>query len=312
MITLLQVAGGLLLLFLGGEVLVRGSVSLAKNFGISTFVIGLTVVAYGTSSPEMLISIQAVLDGYPDIATGNVIGSNISNILCVLGLTALVYPVAIDKNSNLKDTIFVMFVSILFYVMCILNLVSIYTGVLFILILVIYTFNLINNSKKKRNEIVVQEGDVPDVLYKTPIAIILCFVGFALLVVGANFMIEGAVKLAKIAGVSEAIIGVTLVAFGGSVPELATSVVAAFRKNSEIALGNILGSNLFNILGIIGFSSLLKTIPVNPNFIKFDLPVMVISMLSMLLVVYFRPTLSRVVGGLFFISYIGYVSYQFV
>ena len=201
MITFLQVAGGLILLFLGGEVLVRGSVALAKNFGVSTFMIGLTVVAYGTSSPEMLISIQAVLDGYPDIATGNVIGSNISNILCVLGLTALIYPIAIDKKNNIKDTAIVTGVTILLYVACLLDIISLYTGLFFILLLIIYTYNLIRKSRKEKLLATDLGEDVPDVTYKTPIAILLCAVGFGLLILGANFMIEGAVKLATLAGV---------------------------------------------------------------------------------------------------------------
>lgn len=309
MITFLQIAGGLLLLFLGGEFLVRGAVALAKNLGVSTFVIGLTVVAYGTSSPEMLISVQAVLDGYPDIATGNVIGSNISNILCVLGITALVYPMAIDRKNNLNDTIFVMAISLLFFVVCLFGFLSIYSGFLFLSLLIIYTVNLIIKSKNKKEEI---NSDVPEANHNIAIAILLCLVGLGLLIFGSNILVKGAVTLAKIAGVSEAIIGVTLVAFGGSVPELATSVLAAIRKNSDIALGNILGSNLFNILGIMGISSLVKDIPANADFVKFDLPVMCLSMAIMLFVVYKKPYLSRTMGGFFFISYVGYISFQFI
>lgn len=315
MITFLQIAGGLLFLFLGGEILVRGAVALAKNLGLSTFVIGLTVVAYGTSSPELVISTQASLNGYPDIALGNVIGSNISNILCVMGLTAVIYPIAIDKKLSFFDGIFMLGVTILFYLISLTGKVSFVVGSVFIVMLCVYTWLVFKKAKQTDDglpkEQIREIEEQIKVSLGTPQALLACAAGFGLLLFGSDILIKGAITLATAIGLSQAAIGVTLIAFGSSVPELATSLIAAFHKRSEIVFGNIIGSNLFNILGIIGVSSIVSPMEVNRQFLTFDMPIMFGVTLWLVFLMYKFPTISRPAGGLFVVGYIAYISAQF-
>jgi len=316
MIIALQILGGLLLLFLGGEVLVRGAVALAKGLGLSSFVIGLTVVAYGTSSPEMVISTQAALTGHPDIALGNVVGSNISNILCVLGLTAIIYPIAIDKKLGSFDGLFMLIVTCLLFGLLFLGTLNYIAGSIFLTVLVIYTFMVFKKARESKD--LAPEAQTAEIEGQIKIklnlwqSIAACLVGLVLLTLGGNTLIGGAVSLAKIAGLSEAAIALTIVAFGSSLPELITSVVAAYRNNSEIAFGNIIGSNLFNILGILGVTSMLAEVPVSEQFMRFDMPILLVVTLSLFAIILYMPKISRSIGVLYFSSYIAYVAAQFV
>lgn len=315
MITALQIIGGLALLFIGGEMLVRGAVALAKELGLPIFVIGLTVVAYGTSSPEMVISVQAALGGHADIALGNVIGSNISNILCVLGLTAIISPILIDKKLSLTDSLCMLAATILLYIFCFFGDLSRITGVVFLVVLAVYTYLIFRIASKKKDNIPAEAAEEIEAQIKVKLNLWqscgLCLVGVLLLIFGGDTLIKGAVTLAKIAGLSEAVIGVTLVAFGGSVPELVTSVIAAFHKRSEIVFGNIIGSNIFNILGIMGVTTLLRPIEVEPSFISFDLPIVVAATAFLCLLIYLRPRIPRAIGVVFFAGYVAYILTQF-
>ena len=316
MVIALQIIGGLLLLFIGGESLIKGAVSLAKSLGMSTFIIGLTVVAYGTSSPELMISIQSALSGHPDIALGNVVGSNIANILCVLGLTALIYPIAIDKKISMFDMTFLCLITILLYGLCFLDALNQIAGIILIAILIFYTYLIFKRSKSGDQNLSSEQQEEVEEQLKTPLnlwqASAICIASFALLIIGSDILIEGSVSLARLIGISEATIGVTLVAFGGSAPELVVSIMAAIHKRSEIVFGNIIGSNLFNILGAIGITSLLHPINVDPRFVNFDLLIATAVTLILFAIIYFAPKIYRIIGAVFFASYIAYIMPQFL
>ena len=315
--TALQIIGGLILLFFGGEILVRGAVALAKDLGLSAFIIGLTVVAYGTSSPELVISVQSALDGHPDIALGNVIGSNISNMLCVIGLTAIIYPIAINKEESGFDGKIMLGVTLLLYALCALNMLNIISAVIFLGFLVGYTYFIFHNEKKKKAKKHQSEETTSEIEEQMNVklnrwqAIRLCIGGIVLLMFGGDILIKGAVELARMAGLSEAVIGVTLIAMGGSAPELITSVVAAFHKKADIVIGNIIGSNMFNILGIMGATTALESIKVDEKFLQQDLPILAITTAILLGILLTRLVFNRLLGGFFFAGYVGYLAMQF-
>lgn len=312
----LQIIGGLLLLFFGGEFLVRGAVILARKMGVSTMVIGLTVVAFGTSSPEMLISAQAALSGHPDIALGNVIGSNISNILLVLGLSALVFPVMVNGKEAAREAwIGVAAVLLLFGVCGMGSEIVRWEAAVFLLLLLLYTWQTFRRARReRRTEGITEVEEVEESILPADPAFALVYVvgGIAGLVYGADLLVEGASALARTFGISEAVIGVTLVALGGSAPELATSVVAAFRKHSDIAMGNVLGSNLFNIFGVLGVAGVLHPIEVAPRFLTFDLVVLLFISVILSLAAAGLHGVPRWLGAIFAVGYGGYVAIQFL
>jgi len=316
MLTALYIIGGLLLLFAGGELLIRGAVSLAKEIGISPFVIGLTVVAYGTSSPELMISIESILEGHPDIALGNVIGSNISNILCVMGLSACIYPIMIDKKIGASEGYMVLAVTICLAILLLtVDNFGPVIGLSFVSILCGYTIFIFWQARKKIDLLPLEQVHEVEEQMKWELtwwqAVLISIIGVGLLVAGANLLVSGTVIISRYFGVSEAAISVTLVAFGGSVPELVTSVVAAVHKKSEIVLGNILGSNLFNILGILGITSLVKPIEVSEKF-ALDAYIVMLVTLILTLTILWRNRISRSLGAVWFASYLFYVYAQFV
>lgn len=272
----LELFGGLTYLLLGGDLLVRGSVALARQAGISPLVVGLTVVAFGTSAPELFISLSAVYSGHPDISIGNVVGSNIANVLLVLGVPALIYPTVCNQESLGRDTALVVAASLLFVFLCFLGPLGRIQGGLMFAMLVIVLWRMARNGR--------QNGEADDAEFEGLLGLprsrglIALFVGlgFILLPLGANLMLDGAIQIATRFGVSSAVVGLSVVALGTSLPELATTVVAAFQRHSDLALGNVIGSNLFNILAIMGLAALLAPAPiaVPPGFLGFDLLVM--------------------------------------
>lgn len=297
----LQILGGLLLLFLGGETLVRGSCGIAKKLEIPPFIIGLTIVAYGTSSPELFISIQAASKGYSGIAIGNAIGSNISNILCVLGLSSMVYPIAINRKELLNNTVMMFWITVLTFVFCIYGTIGFFQGTIFLLILFVSTvriFRVPRDTDASEEEGILKNSFI--------LSLGLLLFGLAALITGSDLLVEGAVSVATSFGLSEDVIGVTIVAFGGSTPELATSLIAAFRKQSDIAIGSILGSNIFNILGVLGASALVADMKVSREFLVVDLPFLLVISGIFLLFIMKMKTFSRLTGSCFFVFYILY------
>ncbi|WP_335974578.1 calcium/sodium antiporter [Gaetbulibacter jejuensis] len=256
---------GLLLLVVGGEFLVRSSVALSFKLKLSKLVIGMTVVAFATSAPELLVSLQAALDGSSDISLGNVIGSNIANIGLVLGITAVISPLLVDKDFYRLNWPMMMLMSVLLYVFLKNDdYLSLMEGVLFIVMLTIFLVVLIKDSRRKTK---VNLDEVDDSLKETSnFKIILwLLIGAAALYFGSEWLVKGAKDLASAVGVSEYAISVTVIAIGTSVPELAASVIAALKKEKAISLGNLIGSNIFNIASVLGLTAIIKPIAVNPN-----------------------------------------------
>lgn len=263
--------GGLIVLIIAGEALVRGAVGIALKFNIPTLVIGMTIVSFGTSAPELLVSLKAALNDHPELAIGNVIGSNIANIALVLGITTMILPITVKRSTAHIDWPIMMITTILFYIFILNQKIEWYEGAILTAGLVGFNYYMFWNAKRqnKKEELdeeveeVKKSGVWLNIVYITIGAIGLAF--------GANWLLDGAVQIASNFGVSEHIIGVTIVAFGTSVPELITSVVAAFKKHTDISVGNLVGSNIFNLLGVVGITSLVKEIPVTMHVLTNDI-----------------------------------------
>ena len=273
-----MIAGGLVLLVIAGDILVRGAVGLSLRLGIPALIVGLTVVAFGTSAPEMLVSVAAVLDNAPAIALGNVIGSNIANVLLVLGLPALIAKIRPEGNDTRQSYLIMIAASVLFMVLCWLGPIRWPHALVLLAGLALMLAVQIRDALAHRaaGDAVELDDAVAAADPKMPWAKIALFVVLGLigLPLGAHYLVEGATHVARAYGVSEAVIGLTLVAVGTSLPELATSVVAAMKGRADVALGNVIGSNIFNLLGIIGVAGLVGPLPVPPEMLSFDLWVM--------------------------------------
>ena len=250
---------GLVLLIVGGDFLVKGSVALALRMRVSMVVIGLTVVSFATSAPELIVSVYSALTGHPDMAIGNVIGSNIANISLVLGLTALVYPLSFKKRLYQFDIPVMLTACVLFAIFLFTNaLLEAWEGFVFIVMLGILTLYLIQKSRKQ--ELLSKEVNVDSVsLFKLSFYLVS---GGTCLYFGSHFLVNGASGLAREIGLSERIISVSIVAFGTSVPELAASIIAALKKQKDLSIGNLIGSNIFNVLAVLGITSMVKPIAV--------------------------------------------------
>ena len=265
---------GLFTLVLGGEFLVKGSTNLALRMRISPLVVGLTIVAFGTSSPELLVSINAALSGSPDLTMGNVIGSNICNLALVLGVSAIIRPIRVNSDSIKIDWPMTMGSSILLYLLVREGLLKSFEGLLFIGLLVGYTVFVIRKSRKENHKIVLPEGQetIKGAGTKQLVKdIVLIVIGCIGLFFGSDWFVEGAKGLALDLGVSERVIGITVLALGTSLPELVTASIASFRNQTDLALGNLMGSNIFNILSILGITSMIKEIEVSDVILNIDM-----------------------------------------
>lgn len=314
--TFLFLLAGLLLLASGAELLVRGAARLASRFGISPLVIGLTVVAFGTSAPETAVSVQAAVAGRGDLAIGNVVGSNIANVLLILGLTALIAPLAVSRQLIRLDVPIMIGASLVVFALAWDGELGRFDGALLFAAVVIYTLFLIVQSRKDPGS-ASDEFGVEFGLHETPRPhawardLLLLLAGLALLVGGASLLVEGAAQLARALGFSELVIGLTVVAVGTSLPELATSLIAAIKGQRDIAVGNIVGSNIFNLLCVLGLSALVSpvAISVSPNALTFDFPVMIAVAVACLPVFFAGYRINRWEGLLFLAYYLAYTSY---
>lgn len=309
----LQVAAGLVILLVCGELLVRGSVALAEQLGVSKLVIGFTIIAFGTSAPELVVCIQAALDGAPGIAFGNVIGSNIANILLVIGVPALIYPLVCDTRSALRDCLIMVSGSILFMVLAWNGMIQIWQGALLVAFLAAVVLRSYYRARKEGDEgaeeaLEEYEQNMPKNLF---VSIFFVLMGLVGLILGAHLLVQGAETIARIAGVSDEIIGLTLVALGTSLPELATSIIAAFRRHGDVAIGNVLGSNLFNITGIIGATAIVEPMQAPLQVLHFDLWIMLFVSLLMIPIFISKRPIGRILGGAFCVAYVAYVTAQF-
>ena len=305
----LMLLAGLAGLFFGGEALVRGSVGIAQRLAMPPLLIGLTVVGFGTSTPELLVSVDAALRGVSDIALGNVVGSNIANILLIVGVSALVWPIRVSGDTLKRDTAVMMAAAIILVPIFAFGMMGrVAGGILFVSLVayLVFAYRQSRNARNAPNAPLADEGDLPVPARGLWLSLIWVIGGLVALMFGARFMVDGAVTIARTFGVSEAFIGLTVVAVGTSLPELATSLIAALRKQSEIAIGNIVGSNIFNILGILGLTAIIAPIPVASRFLTFDLPIMIAASLVLTLLLR-RQTVGRGIGIVMLVAYGGYV-----
>ena len=304
------------MLFIGGDLLVRGSVSIALRMRISTLVVGMTVVSFATSAPELFVSLQAVLDGSNDIAFGNVIGSNIANITLVLGVTALIFRVKISEQTITLNYPILLLSSLVFGgVLHFFGGISKFIGFLFIFLLLVFVWMLIRKSRKDNlkaatNEDELLEKSSHDSLIKSLGFLI---VGIILLKFGADYLVDGTIAIAKKFEISERVIAVTVVAIGTSIPELATSIVAALKKEHNLAIGNLIGSNIFNILAVLGVVASVKEITLADTAIfSFDYVWMIIItfVLGLFIYVFSKHRISRIEGILLLLIYIAYLYFS--
>ncbi|MFP4367246.1 MAG: calcium/sodium antiporter [Bacteroidales bacterium] len=301
---------GFVVLLISGDLLVKSGVSLSSHFRVSTLVIGVTVISVGTSAPELVVSIGAALKGHPDIAVGNVIGSNISNIALVLGVTAIIINIPVNKISVRFDWPFMMFASLLFYLFVLTGSLTFIEGLIFVTLLLVFIFW---SLRKSRVEMAQVEHIFEKARFPVWVSLVLLVISSGGLYFGATWLVEGAGSIAERFGVSERVISVTVIAFGTSVPELATSVLAAVKKQLDISIGNIIGSNIFNIFGILGVTSIIKPIPVSLE-IRYDIYWMFsISVLLLLFMLpYGRASLNRWKGIILLMTYITYILLVFI
>lgn len=307
---------GLALLVVGAESLVRGASRLAAALGISPLVIGLTVVAFGTSSPELAVSVQSALAGQANIAVGNVVGSNIFNVLFILGLSSLVIPLVVSRQLIRFDVPVMIAVSVLVLILGLDGAISRLEGFLLFLGIVLYTGYLIRLSRKETalakdefsTEYGAQEPTSPKMVVTN---LFFVLVGLGLLVLGSDLLVDGAVTIARYLGVSDLVIGLTVVAAGTSMPELVTSIVAAKKGERDIAVGNIVGSNIFNILCVLGLSALVSPtgVAISVAALSFDIPVMIAVALACFPIFFTGMVISRTEGALFTFYYIAYTAY---
>ncbi len=297
---------GLCLLFLGGEALVRGAVSLANRLELPPLVIGLTVVGFGTSMPELVVSLQAAWDDHADIAVGNVVGSNMANILLILGLSAAIAPLAVRMSGIARDIAMMMAAALVMLSLGLVGRIGSFAGLAMVAVLGVYIGYATIAGRKENHRDPQLSVRLPAL--KEAVALL---GGIAALIAGAHLLVVSSVSIALAFGVSEAVIGLTIVAVGTSLPELATSVVAAYRRHSEVAVGNVVGSNIFNILGILGLTAIVKPVQVSPELATFDVPVMVAVSAVLAVVVLTVGRLGRPVAALFLMGYAVYVSALF-
>ncbi len=303
----LYLIGGILLLILSGNWLVKSGTSIAEYFKIPPFIVGVTIISLGTSAPELFVSLQAALSGSPDIAIGNVVGSNIANIGLVLALTAIIITIPVKKSTIRFDYPVLLFTTALFVIFMLDLSVTRVEGIIMLAIMLTYILVIIKlNHKKKPSDKVKREKKIgkQNPLYAFGVVIISCLG----LLFGSNILVDGASNIATSLGISERIISITVIAFGTSVPELATSIIAAFKKQIDISVGNIIGSNIFNIFMILGVTATVKPLPVNPSTLSFDVYFLVgfVVLTGLFFIPFKKAKITRVKGLIFLAAYFAY------
>jgi len=308
----LLVSLGLVILLLAGDALVRGAVNLSLRIGIPALIVSLTIVAFGTSAPELLISIQAALKNAPGIAIGNVVGSNIANILLVLGIPAILAPIHTSHCNSKRNFVMMIAASVLFIALAADGFFRFGNGLVLLGALALVLGSAFYQARcHKKAEAAMEmdeeevEGADPDMpWWRIIVFLILGLVGLPL---GADLMVDNAEIIARRYGVSDTVIGLTLIALGTSLPELATTVMAALRRQADVALGNVIGSNMFNLLAIIGITSIIHPIRVDPDFFEFDFLVMLGASLILIPFVFLKRDITRIWGVILTVLYLAYI-----
>lgn len=310
-LSILLIIIGLAILITGAELLVKGGASLGKKMGISSIVVGLTIVAFGTSAPELIVNFFSAIKGSADIAIGNVVGSNIANILLILGISALIRELSVKENTVRKEIPFALLAIILVYVMgndelfdkSNFNAITRTDGFSLIAMFIVFMYYTFGLAKIEGKEEKIK-------IYSYPKSILMVSAGILLLFVGGKVLVDNAIILARLGGLSESLIGLTIVAVGTSLPELATSVVAAIHKHDDIAIGNIVGSNIFNIFWILGLTGTILKLPFNPS-VNFDVLICIVATFILFLAMFIgkKHKIERWQGGMFVLLYIAYIVY---
>ncbi len=302
---------GLAVLIVGGELLVRGAVGLSSAMKISPLVIGMTVVSFGTSAPELLVSIQSAMGGNPGIAIGNVIGSNIANLALVLGVTVIIFPIVAEKQTKMLDYPIMMFASVLFYIFALNLNLEFVEGLVFVVILLSFTYYLIRKSRKStKKEIAAKlesEAEAEEKESSTGMSFLFLLGGMFGLYFGSGWFVGGATEIARSFNLSDSVIGVTVVALGTSAPELVASIMAALKKQSDISVGNLIGSNIFNIFAVLGITAMVKPIAVEQEVMSFDMWWMLGISLLLVPVLYLGSKIGKLKGVILLISYVTYI-----
>ena len=310
------VAAGFVLLLAGGESLVRGSIALARRFRVSPLVIGVTIVGFGTSAPELVVGVNAALAGASGITVGNVIGSNMANMMLILGAAAAVRAISVNPDALRRDGTAVAAATVLFTAVALGGAASLFQGMLMVAALAAFIAWTLWSDMRSGNAAAALHANsaerpdrMPAGIWSMAAAIVF---GIGLLVVGADLLVDGATALARAAGVSEEVIGLTLVAVGTSLPELATSIVAAMRRHPDVCLGNVLGSNIFNLLGVTGTAAMFTPIVFHPKILGFDLWALAAMTALMIVVMLTGRRISRLEGAALLVLYTAYIAVQFV
>ncbi|QYX58681.1 calcium/sodium antiporter [Roseovarius sp. SCSIO 43702] len=303
---------GLVILLLAGDSLVKGAVNLSLRVGVPALIVSLTIVAFGTSAPELIIAINAVLENKAGLALGNVVGSNTANVLLVLGLPAILSVLHTSQCQTRKTYVQMMAATVVFIALAFRGIFDIWAAIVLLALLAYVLGGAFREAKahrrvakdRARDEEEIEGADPDMPWWQIVVFLVLGLIGLPL---GADLLVHNASIIAGHYGVSDAVIGLTLVALGTSLPELATTVMAALRRQADVALGNVIGSNMFNLLAIIGITALVGPIPVDPEFLRFDLWVMLASSLVLVPFVMFRRDIGRVWGVILTVSYLGYI-----
>ena len=302
-LNIVLVAVGIVLVLWGADRLTDGAVGLAEKMNMPQVIIGLTVVAMGTSMPEFCVSLVSAIKGTPDLAVGNVVGSNIFNTLLIVGMAAVVAPITILRSTVKKDVPFALLSSVLLLLFCFDGSLSRTDAAILFGVFIVFMYVTLRGAKSATN---IDEGQKKN--YSMMKSVLFLLLGLACLIFGSNIFVDGAVKIARTLGVSDAVIGLTIVAGGTSLPELATSVVSAKKGQSGIAIGNVLGSNVFNILFILGITGLITPMQIE-GITSVDLTMMILSVLLLWLFSFTKYTLSRCEGAVLIVLFIGYIGY---
>ena len=313
MTDVLMVIGGLAMLFVGGEALIKGAVSLARNFGLSSLLVSAVVVGFGTSAPELTVSVGAALQGSPDIAIGNIVGSNIANILLIVGAAAVLSPLLINRRAVRRDTYVMLAASLVLCGLALVGQIGFIAGLMLFCALLAYVYVAYAQDRKSGQETIKHIEE--DVEGKPQLgrlkASLYSLTGLFLLIGGAHILVEGAISIARDFNISEAVIGLTIVAVGTSLPEMVTSLVAAYRRHNDVIIGNILGSNIFNILSILGLTAMISPMGIADQIAALDVWIMLAS--AMLFSAYLLRgwTINRFSGLVMIGAYAGYTAWLY-
>ncbi len=312
---ILEIITGPIILFLGGEILIKGSVSLAKHLSISQVLVSAVIIGFGTSMPEMVVSVDAMIKNSPEIAIGNIVGSNIANVLLIIGLSAVIFPISLKNIFINRDAVVMLVATILFVFFSAFNgEINFFEGVLMLAILavyIVYSYSQSSSNASDKEFKNIESGLWFFSELSLIFSVVFCVIGFAFLIAGSSLFLNGAIALSNKLNISKEIVGIGIVAFGSCLPELATSIVASYRKNGNIVIGSVVGSNIFNLLSIAGIIALIEDVLIPARVLQFDIWVFLLVMILFFVMIINKITFKRSYGFIFILSYSTYLGALF-